>query len=413
MTAPLDAAAAPAPANPPPAGAPRVFVVAGMHRAGAAVVARGLQALGIDLGERLMSADLRMNARGFFEDLDVVALDDALLAACGADWKSVASLFGVDWAAPAHEHARRELRALLSARLARSGQFGFKDPRVPRLLPIWQDAFADLGAADAYVVAVRHPQSVIASLTARDDLDPRRSAWLWLVHLVCALHYTQGRPRLVVDYDRLLAQPRRELARIARAFALAPAVLESADVATYAGEFLSAELRHAEHAAGDPGAAGEIPLVAEAHALAQRLAGDEVDIGGAEAAQAIAALRAGLDAHAPLLGYAGAVERRADDVARLTGELAWAQSSLVQSHTYVGELERTLERVQADAREDRRAAQELIATAVTYSDALRAELDRLLEDRGQRNFERAGARLDRLRQRLFPRRRRGNPDDQR
>ena len=48
----------------------RVVVVAGMHRAGTSVVARGLMALGLDLGDSLMNADVRMNARGFFEDLD-------------------------------------------------------------------------------------------------------------------------------------------------------------------------------------------------------------------------------------------------------------------------------------------------------------------------------------------------------
>ena len=56
----------------------RVYVVAGMHRAGTSVVARALQALGVDLGAHLMSADVRMNARGFFEDLDLVRIDDAL-----------------------------------------------------------------------------------------------------------------------------------------------------------------------------------------------------------------------------------------------------------------------------------------------------------------------------------------------
>jgi hypothetical protein len=35
-----------------------------------------------------------VNARGFFEDMDIVKLNDALLDAQGADWKSVALLDG-------------------------------------------------------------------------------------------------------------------------------------------------------------------------------------------------------------------------------------------------------------------------------------------------------------------------------
>ena len=185
----------------------RVFVVAGMHRAGTSVVARGLQALGVDLGDRLMSADQRVNARGFFEDNDIVKLDDALLGASGTDWKNLALLDAVDWRGSAFAAARIEARQLLEMRLRRSGQFGFKDPRVPRLIPFWQGVFAELNVTDAYVIAVRHPLSVIDSLTARDALDVQRSSWLWLTHLVCALHYTAGRTRVVVDYDRLLAAP--------------------------------------------------------------------------------------------------------------------------------------------------------------------------------------------------------------
>ena len=91
----------------------------------------------------LMSADVRMNARGFFEDIDVVKLDDALLDALGADWKSVALLDDVDWGGRvSHASARSDARRLLEARLARTGMFGFKDPRVPRLLPFWQRVFA-------------------------------------------------------------------------------------------------------------------------------------------------------------------------------------------------------------------------------------------------------------------------------
>ena len=162
-----------------------------------------------------MAANQEINARGFFEDLDIVKLDDALLDALGADWKNLALLDAVDWGKPELAAMQVEAQRLLDARLVPTGRFGFKDPRVSRLLPFWQSAFADVGAADAYVIAVRHPLAVIDSLTARDRLDVRRSGWLWLTHLVCALHYTNGRPRVVVDYDNLLAAPERELERIA------------------------------------------------------------------------------------------------------------------------------------------------------------------------------------------------------
>jgi hypothetical protein len=339
----------------------RVIVVAGMHRAGTSVVARGLMTLGVDLGDALMSADLKMNARGFFEDMDIVARNDALLDGQGADWKSLALLDGVDWDAAAHAGARSAAQHLLEGKLARTGQYGFKDPRVPRLLPFWQRVLADMQVADAYVIAVRHPQAVIDSLTARDGLDMRRSGWLWLTHLACALRYTQGRPRVIVDYDRVLAEPAHELARMASALQLpAPA----ADAARrYAEEFLSAGLRHAAYAPAELAAAGMLPLVADAHALAQRLACDEVPQDDPATVVAIDALFDRVAALSPLLGYAGTVERAADGVPRLEGELAWAQTALSEASAYNEELLAAVRRKEDEMRE-----------AQAYNSALKAAL---------------------------------------
>ena len=334
---------------------PGVVVVAGMHRAGTSAVARGLAALGVDLGDRLMSADVRMNARGFFEDIDVVAIDDAVLAALAADWKSVALLAATDWDGDLLAGLRADARRVLAARTARAPMFGFKDPRVPRILPFWQRVFADSALSDAYVIAVRHPRAVIASLTARDGLDARRSGWLWLGHLVCALRYTHGRPRVVVDYDRLLAAPERELARMGSALGLRAPGADA--VREYAHAFLARELRHAEFAPDDLDPASVPPLVAEAHDLAQRLARDAAGDGDATRVQ-VDALFERVREFAPLLDYAGAVERVADDAPRLAAELAWARESLAASGAYSEDLRATMQ------------------VARTYADDLRAALDR-------------------------------------
>ncbi len=325
------------PADPAAAGR-HIHIVAGMHRAGTSVVARALQALGIDLGPRLMSADVRMNARGFFEDLDLVQIDDGLLDACGADWKSVALLDDVDWTMPVFAAQAAAAAAFLDARLAPTGAYGCKDPRIPRLLPFWQRQFAHARVADHYVVAIRHPHSVVASLTARDGLDARRSGWLWLAHLVCALHYARGRPLVVVDYDRMLAAPRHELERMRSALQVAPAGNAAAEATHFIDEFLAPELRHAEHAPTDRIDARLPPSVAEAWALALALARDETTIDACSTR--IDALFTGLQHASPLLGYAGTVERTADTVPRLEGELAWARASLDEATAHAASLER-------------------------------------------------------------------------
>ena len=52
----------------------------------------------------------------------------------------------------------------LTELLAGKALLGIKDPRMPRLMPIWQAAFDALGLWVDYVIAARHPLSVAGSL---------------------------------------------------------------------------------------------------------------------------------------------------------------------------------------------------------------------------------------------------------
>jgi hypothetical protein len=188
---------------------------------------------------------------------------------------------------------------------------------------------------------------------------------LWLTHLLCALRHTQGRPRVVVDYDRLLAAPERELARMARGIGLPAATTQREDAHVYAREFLTRALRHAQYAPDELDAVSVPPLVLDAHALAQALARDDADAGDPATAARVDALWARLAALSPLLDYPGAVERAADEVPRLTGELAWARASLADATTFNEDLEAAVARKDAQ-----------LAEARAYGDDLKAALDR-------------------------------------
>jgi len=357
----------------------RVIVVAGMHRAGTSVVARALGALGVDLGDRLMAPDARMNPRGFFEDHDIVALDDGLLDALGADWKNVALLDGVDWSAHAFAPARTAAKTLINHRLSRSGRFAFKDPRVARLIPFWQRVFADVDATDAYVIAVRNPLSVIASLTARDGLDPTRSGWLWLGHLLCALRYSAGRQRVIVDYDRLLDTPLDALKRMALALGLPAPAPNDDEVRLYTDHFLSKELRHTAHAPSHLDGANVPQLLIDAYMLVRRLATDEAEEASAATRADTDALWTRLATQSPLLAYAGSTERAADEVPRLRGELDWARASFTEAKTYAESLEAALANVRTHYDDISKALQqedETLAAARASNEDLMAALRR-------------------------------------
>ncbi len=221
-----------------------VIAVLGMHRSGTSAVARGLLALGVVLGERLMkpSAD---NPRGYWEDEEIVSLNDRLLAELGMGWHSLRLIDPSQWETERVLSLKLEAVELVRARFGSYPLWGFKDPRTARLLPFWKNVFTHLGMRDSYVIVVRNPIGVARSLAARNGFAPEKSHLLWLEHYLSALWETQGRPWIAVDYDELIADPVAQLRRIAGKLAVPVDASVQEALRVYARDFISPELRHA------------------------------------------------------------------------------------------------------------------------------------------------------------------------
>jgi hypothetical protein len=217
-----------------------LLVVLGMHRSGTSATARAMEALGADLGDRLMPAADGNNDKGFFEDYDVVKLNVELMAAAGMDWHTLGEL-DVSRIPPARLDAF-QTEALVTLRAKCQGKiFALKDPRLSRLIKLWKPVFDCVGVPVKYVLSVRHPLSVARSLAKRDGMAEEKALHLWLEHVVPSLVETRDWPRVLVDYDCLLDQPTAELERIAAQLSLP---LDARLLETYNEEFLEESLRH-------------------------------------------------------------------------------------------------------------------------------------------------------------------------
>jgi len=80
---------------------------------------------------------------------------------------------------------------------------------------------------------------------------------------------------VVVDYDRMLAAPDAELERMRTGVSLPPAPDATAACPSFARDFLSQGLRHAEHGPADPDNGNLPPAVVEAWELASAMAPDD------------------------------------------------------------------------------------------------------------------------------------------
>lgn len=235
-----------------------------MHRGGTSAATRGLAALGVALGGRLMPPHA-INEKGFFEDLDIYELDEALLATLGETWHGFLPIPPERFLESAVQSMREKALVLLREKLASAPIFGIKDPRLPRLLPFWLAVAREAKADVSALIVSRHPQAVAASLQEVAGFQKEKSHLLWLQAMLAAEAGTRDMRRVVVDYDALLSDPATQLSRVATRLGLEA---DAAALAAYAA-FLDPRLRHFH--AGD---AGVLPEAERLHGLLAVLARD-------------------------------------------------------------------------------------------------------------------------------------------
>jgi GT2 family glycosyltransferase len=191
--------------------------------------------------------------------------------------------------------------------------WGFKDPRTARLLPFWRDVFKEFSLAEKYVLIIRNPMSVVRSLKVRNQFAFEKSYLLWLEHSVEAYINTRGMPRVVVDYDVLIARPEEQLHRIAERLALPLNAMVDKEVRDYAKEFLDSGLRHS---AFDPIDIARdihaVDLVSKTYEVLRKVALDQLDGDSIEVQSALLAAKFDLDRFGPVLLSLDLIEEERD-----------------------------------------------------------------------------------------------------
>jgi len=202
----------------------RPVMVVGMHRSGTSFLTGSLQQAGLELGE--ISAWNPHNLKGNRENNDIVAFNDAVLAARGHTWDNPPQT-PIEWTPAERAHAESLIAGYGDTR------WGFKDPRALLLLEGWQALIPDL----AFVGIFRHPGAVAESLNARGGMAQEKAFSLWQAYnqRLLTLHQRQPFPLLCFDESEQVLHDK-----------LNTVLLELGLQALGNDRFFSAELKHHE-----------------------------------------------------------------------------------------------------------------------------------------------------------------------
>jgi len=225
----------------------RVIVVLGMDRSGTSLCTNVLSALGVWLGPDLLPGD-RFNEPGYFEDREIWRLHERMLAVLGRSWDSLATIRPLPplwWESQTMQRFRNQLTQIARARIAGAGErtWGFKDPRLIQLLPLWNRVLEDLGLRPIFVLCVRHPGAVAQSLAARDGFPALISELLWLERTLTACSAIRQAVHCIVHYEEWFVNPWRAVERLAQTTGLKPATGRE-ELHARVAALIKRELRH-------------------------------------------------------------------------------------------------------------------------------------------------------------------------
>ena len=220
------------------------LLILGMHRSGTSAMAKVCSLLGVHLGDRLAPPNAD-NIKGFFEDLRITDCHERLLNSLGVSW-DFAGLLPENWLHKDVVSSCRKQLATIALSLAEDRPlWGFKDPRLSRLLPLWGPVFQSLECTPYCIIMVRNPLEVAASLERRNGITLAEAIWLWVAYTIEAERFSRPYPRCFIHYEQLLSKPEQCVSSIANRFDLAwPKPFEQ--IAEEIAGFLEPSLRHHE-----------------------------------------------------------------------------------------------------------------------------------------------------------------------
>lgn len=199
----------------------KFFVIWGMHRSGASLLAEAMRVFGAEPYE----ASQREKDNFQSEDPDLISLNDSMLAEFRLTWQSFGAIREPEAYMLEKAGYLAKAQKYLEKRAETAPLVVLKDPRMARLGAFWKRVFKSLDQKPYSIVAWRAPLAAAASLrqsalkakAPMPAADIRYGLLLWLIYTQSALVYTTDFPRVLVNYDALLNEPEKTQANISAA----------------------------------------------------------------------------------------------------------------------------------------------------------------------------------------------------
>ncbi len=366
------------------------IVVIGMHRSGSSALARLLSLVGAALPTRLMTPT-EWNETGHWEPQHVAEFNNVVLASVDATWDSP---FGLGMNAnrrAVFEPFVERARSILVEEYGDAPLIVLKEPRISLLADMWVKALEAENYTCKFVITLRSPSEVAASLRKRDGFPLDKGLLLWGAYQASSELLTRSYDRVFCRYDDVLTRPAAVIDEIEAALGI-EFPRRTAKAQAEMDLFVRPDMKH-NHAATIAGVPDYLGRIDEmSHYIDSLVAGEHpaVDVSQnlqewlADLDRTVSPLLLDLEhrLRAEAADALSAVESRAGgyvaEIDRLNGLHGEQLAHVAARDAQVAELEairHDIEHRLAVAENERRTAQELLQAREAETTSLRAELE--------------------------------------
>lgn len=186
----------------------KAIVIIGMHRSGTSALSGLLNDLGVFMGNNLYGPQKSVNEKGFFENSQVVRINDELFDDACSSWDDpLANCFEQNGTIAESFSVYNNTLSTVRTEYASHQLWGMKDPRTSLNLGFWQRVFSGVNVEPYYIIMLRHPLEVAASLEKRDMFSSKKSLMLWINYTLSSYMQCLDKQCCILKYDKLLSEP--------------------------------------------------------------------------------------------------------------------------------------------------------------------------------------------------------------
>jgi len=194
---------------------PYQVVVLGMHRSGTSMLAGVLDKLGVYMGGRYVGAD-HSNPMGHFEDVEFSLINRGILKDAGGAWDKPPSHDAILSVADKYAHV---IGHMVRCRDNDHALWGWKDPRTALTADLWAPHLSD----PLYLWILRDTTAVARSLNRRNGIAGDVGIKLANLYTDRIANFVASkRDVLCIEYEAVLAEPRKYVVALADKLGIAP-----------------------------------------------------------------------------------------------------------------------------------------------------------------------------------------------